>query len=136
MSDTAESKLFALSARLARPVALGQMSLTTADITLLNAADTAIRSRRMDRDLVRFTGYLQHVLRLNLAPLETRRAVVRARIKRVVAPLIAARAQSRRLLAEAHNTNGEAGFPLAEAEVTEIVRVEVFWATRRRRYAA
>lgn len=52
-------------------------------------------------------------------------------VRRALAPLLAERAPSARLLLVARAVNGEAGDPLTEREVLEEVRREVFWAARR-----
>jgi hypothetical protein len=49
-------------------------------------------------------------------------------IKRLLKPMIATRAPWNNLMAQAHDLNGARNFPLTEAEVTEIVRIEVYFA--------
>ena len=57
-----------------------------------------------------------------------RREIATARIKHLLRPMIAERKPWGSLMAEAHGLNGSAGFPLAEAKVSEIVRTEVWFA--------
>lgn len=49
-------------------------------------------------------------------------------IKTLIRPLIAAREPWNSLMAQAHDVNGARGFPLTEADVTEIVRAEIYFA--------
>jgi hypothetical protein len=60
---------------------------------------------------------------------QERAEVVRA-IKATLRPLIAEHQAWNVLMAEAHEVNGVNDFPLAEADVTEIVRAEVGFALR------
>lgn len=59
---------------------------------------------------------------------EANRCDTTERIKRLVAPLIAARHRRNAVLAEAHGVNGSDGFPLTEDEVTGIVRREIWFS--------
>ena len=61
---------------------------------------------------------------------EDARHVTRYRIKRLVWELVGRLAPYREIMAEAHNINGLAGFPLSENEVTFTVRSYVQQATR------
>lgn len=49
-------------------------------------------------------------------------------IKSVLKPMIEVREPSNRLLAEAHNTNEDFGFPLTENEVKEITVQQIYWS--------
>lgn len=62
------------------------------------------------------------------AAAEHERANVERAIKVMLRPLIAERRPWNVLMAEAHEINGGNGFPLAEADVSEIVRTEVHFA--------
>lgn len=59
---------------------------------------------------------------------EHERADVERAIKVMLRPLIAERVPWNGLMAEAHEINGANGFLLAEAEVSEIVRTEIYFA--------
>ena len=123
------AQLYALAAELAKPVALGDLSLTDAHAEML--LSTA-RSERLG-ELGQYTcpnvfRLQQHILGLHLERLETQRAGVEGRIKRRLKPLIALRKPSNVLLAEAHDVNGAAGFPLLEPEVTDIAVTEMYWS--------
>ena len=119
---------YPLAASLARPVARGYLTRDDADACLLAAT---LRARRLGwpYDPVGTYGVARHVLGLRLEDEQQRRDGAASRIRHVIAPMILHK-KSGALLAEAHGVNGDNGFPLDEAEVTDIVRTQVWWALR------
>jgi hypothetical protein len=71
------------------------------------------------------------VLNLHVQAEADRRDRATGAIAHTLRPLIAVSAPKSRLLAEAHNTNADAGFALAEDEVNEVTATEVYWALQR-----
>ena len=122
---------YPLAAELARPVARGWLTLTDAHIALLLAACQAVRNGYQDQDAAGIWRLQRHVLGLHLEAEERRRDLAEARVKRRLRPLIALRKPSNVLLAEAHDVNGAAGFPLEEREVNSIAATEMYWAMPR-----
>ena len=120
-----QARLHALAQQLARPVARGWISLTEAHVALLVAAARTDLGDLQFPDFVRGT---QYSLQLTLERENARRDLCAHRIRRTVAPMIAARKPRNVLLAEAHGINGEAGFPLIEEEVNDLVKTEVWHA--------
>lgn len=121
--------LYALPAELAQPVARGQLPLAHAYAAMLADTVRAERLGEMDPYKAPDVFRLQkHLLGQHLARAETKRALAEGRIVRVIKPMIAVRRPSNAVLAEAHGVNGAAGFPLAEDEVTDIVRTEMYWS--------
>jgi hypothetical protein len=123
------AELVPLAASLARPVARGWMSLGDAHASLIAEAVKAERTG----DLGGLTAPnmvkgLQHILSLHLEALERRRDLAAYRIRQRLRPLIASRRPSNVLFAEAHDVNGADDFPLAEEEVTDMVRREMYFA--------
>lgn len=123
-----------LARQLAAPVARGMLPLGHADAALIASSFQAERQGAPGHPIENARLAL-HILRQHLKATETRQYLVVAQIKRTVAPLMAAREPSNRLLSESHTINGEAGFPLTEAQVTSVVTEAVFWH-QRRQYAA
>lgn len=121
--------IFDLARELAAPVARGMLPKCLADAALLCSALKAERDGTPGHAFENY-GAARHVLGLHTASLETKQDLAIARIRRVITPMIASREKSSRLLAEAHNINGEAGFPLTEAQVNETVTAMVFWHRR------
>ena len=70
----------------------------------------------------------RHILRQNINNHDAARDAVSGRIMRLLKPLIGIRAPWGVLMAEAHEANGAAGFPLDEDEVSQLVEVEVWWS--------
>ena len=58
----------------------------------------------------------------------TRRDVAEHRIKRALRPMIAVHKPWGTLMSEAHGINGEAQYPLTEDEVSDMVRIEVWFS--------
>ena len=132
ISETPElRRVFGLAAQLARPLARGWLPPAHANAVLLNAALAAARASGGD-PLVLWRG-AQHVLRLRVRNETLRRDLAAHAIDHVLQPLLASLRPSRVLLAEAHNVNGNAGFPLLEEEVNNITRTEIYWFLQRRR---
>lgn len=127
------SNPYALAASLARPVARGWLTRTEADVSLLNAAMQAQRNGSPYDPVVVYGG-LRHILSLHLEAEDRRRDRVAGRIRRRLKPLLALRKPRNVLLAEAHDVNGDAGFPLLEPEVAEIAAIEAYWDARRARH--
>jgi len=100
--DEALASLLAAGAeRMPRMAACGR------DMRLAWALDDAVAAWRMGRDRTRFA------------------------LRRALAPMLAERAPSARLLAVARSINLDAGGALLEREVLDEVRREVYWAARR-----
>jgi hypothetical protein len=114
----------ALTKSLARPVVLGMLPRPHAygAIALVVARDHTIA------DLAGAMAAWDHVLDLNIKNLETLRCLVEAAIKRALRHLIRRRAPWGQLMAQAHDINGDAGFPLTEGEVAAAVKSEVYFS--------
>ena len=127
---TAPFNAYEAAKRLARPVVRGWMPLEHAYANLLVASIQEEREGRIDgtgnaRDVFRFKRFL---LQTEISRLEVQRDLAELRIKRLIKPLLAIRKPSNAVFAEAHGVNGEAGFPLTEEEVTDVVRREMYYA--------
>lgn len=118
---------YPLAAELARPVARGHLTRTEADAALLAATLKAKRDG-MTYDVRDVYRGLRHILSLHLEAEQRRRDLAAHRIRRRLKPLIAQRNPPNVLLAEAHDVNGAAGFPLAEDDVTQLTYTEMYWA--------
>ena len=119
---------YPLAKELARPVARGYLTLTEAHAELLLAACQAVRRGYPDHDVAGIWRLQRHVLGLHLEAEERRRDLAEAQVKRRTRLQLALRKPRNVLMAEAHDVNGAAGFPLEEREVATIVRSEMFWA--------
>ena len=122
---------YRLARELAPPVARGQLPLGHADAALICCALKHEHKGASYHPLDVARG-AQHILRLHVLAEHVARSLTRTGIERTLAPLIAMRAPRNRLLAEAHNVNGDNGFPLTEVQVDEITRTEVYWSIRKR----
>ena len=118
-------RAFGMARELARPVARGWLSPEAAQAILIGSA---WRSGVADPE--RLGNFLQWILRRHLEVDSDRRAIAERRVWRCVRPLLDQRAPSRQILVAAHDTNGAAGFALAEAEVTNLVAGMVAGALR------
>jgi hypothetical protein len=131
---TAPRNIYGIASEMGRPVARGEIPLVHADAAII--CDTLAQERAgalgplLAPDVVRLK---RHLLRQEVHRHEVARELAAWRIERLVKPMIAAHRPSNVLLAEAHGVNGAAGFPLTEAEVTDVVRREVYWALPRER---
>jgi hypothetical protein len=126
---SAPRDIYGPARKLARPVARGWLPLEQAYADLLVTTLREERSgelgQRTAPDVFRFKRFL---LQTEVTRLEVARDLASHRICRLIKPMIALRKPWGSLMAEAHNLNGEAGFPLTESEVTELVETEVWWA--------
>lgn len=126
-------RLYGFAASLARPVARGHLPLGHADASLITHTLRAERDGTLGPyQAAHVVKGLLHTLRLRLEAERVQRDLAAHRIRRLLRPLIALHKPWATLMAEAHGDNGEAGFPLAEAEVSDIVATEVFFALPRR----
>lgn len=123
-----------LAEELARPVARGMMSRSAAIAALALAND-----RAMQAGTAQGNGSIEDRLKIDVHVLDLHAAKQRQivegvehDIRRVIKPLIANLAPPNQILAEAHNVNGDAGFALTEAAVTDIVRNELYWSMQKR----
>jgi hypothetical protein len=125
MSD----RIWKLPASLARPVARGYLPLEQAYAALIAATLQEERSGALGPyDPVNIVRGLRHVLELHLHREAVWRGLAANRVPWTVKRLIRQRKPSNVLLAEAHGVNGASGFPLLEAEVSDVVENEVWWA--------
>jgi hypothetical protein len=126
---TAPRNLYGLAREMGRPVARGEIPLAHADAALM--VDTLQQERDgalgplYACDVARFKRWL---LRQEVERQQVARDLAAHRIRRTVAPMLAVHKPDNAILAEAHGVNGNAGFPLAEDEVTGIV-FEAMWQT-------
>lgn len=128
-AESAMAHLYALPAELASPVARGYLSRTEALSAMLASTTGAERRGELAPYLGADVFRLQrHLFFQHLDQLETKRAITEGRVRRRIKPLIALRKPSNVLLAEAHDVNGAAGFPLEEAEVTDLAITEMYSA--------
>lgn len=118
----------ALAASLGKPVARGMLS---SDQALATIARQLLNS---DEDPALLHSY-HHVLKLHVAKYRRERDACSAAIHHALKLLLAARQPSRQLLAQAHDINGERGFPLTENEVADKVRDEIHWTMWRAKNA-
>jgi hypothetical protein len=126
-----DSGIYAAALELAKPVASGTLPLPHALAAILAVTLQQERDGTLgDRDINDVLQLKQQLFHDRLLTLQIIREQVIATIKRTIAPLVAIRAKSGRILSEAHGCNGEAGFPLTEDEVTEVVRVAMYWAMK------
>ncbi len=122
------ARLYEMARELARPVVMDQLPASQANAALWVATLAAERRGELPcpaEDVVRLQ---RHLLWQEIQRQRAFQDVVGSRIRRVIRPMIAVRKKSNVLLAEAHGVNGEAGFPLSEEQVTDIVRTEVWFA--------
>jgi anti-sigma factor RsiW len=119
------SDIAALTASLALPVTRGLLPLAHAEgwITVAVA-----RQRPKVADIPAAVNVWLHVLAERVRQMEERQDLVALHIKRRLKPMVAARQPWNQLMAAAHDLNGQADFPLGEAEVSELVRTEVWFA--------
>ncbi len=126
------ARLYAMAKELARPVVTGQLPAAHANAALWTATLTAERRGELPCPAEDVVTLQRHLLWQEIKRQRAWQDVAGARIKRTLRPMIAARKRSNVLLAEAHGINGEAGFPLSEEQVTDIVRTEVWFALQSR----
>lgn len=125
----APRNIYGIAREMARPVARGDLPLVQADAAII--CDTLQQERSgalaglHAPDVVHLKRFL---LRGYIEREQARRELAEHRIRRLLAPMIAARKPRNVLLAEAHGVNGAADFPLTEEEVTDVVRTEVFYS--------
>ena len=113
---------YRLAKCLARPVARGWLSHEDAEDCLLAEVLAARRRGTLGPyDPVTVYGGLRWFLGQYLAAEEAKRGIAEARIRYRIKPLIALRKPRNKLLAEAHDVNGAAGFPFAEPEIADMV---------------
>jgi hypothetical protein len=124
------AKLVQLSQSLANPVARGLLPSAIADAAILTAALRAERSGQLKVDPIDLAEVLQHIMRIVAEQISAPRSVATWRIQRTTAAMFDISAPLNRLLAEAHNSNGDTGFPLREWEVTEVVGIQLAAAMR------
>jgi hypothetical protein len=84
-------------------------------------------------DAIRFA---RHALTQAYREAHTRREIARYRIARNARRMIEGNAPTAAVWAEAHNINGEAGFPLTEDEVKQEVVAEAAAVVRARKWEA
>jgi hypothetical protein len=125
----AGARLYGMAQQMGKPVARGDLPLEQAFAACILATVQAERRGETGdykaTDIVR----LQRHLVVTAAEREAQRRDLAAhRICRLLAPMIAQRRAWNVLMAEAHGVNGAAGFPLTEAEVSELVNTEVWFA--------
>jgi hypothetical protein len=124
--------LYDLARELAKPVARGEMPLAHALAALIVETLSQERSGALDGLKAPDVMHLKrHLLHGGVEREEVRRGLAAYRIERLIRPMIAIRKRSNAILAEAHGVNGAAGFPLAEAEVNDLVDTELFQALPR-----
>jgi hypothetical protein len=131
--------IYSTARELARPVARGDLPLTQALAGLV--VETLQQERSGALGTLRapdVMGMKRFLLNQEVDRLQIARDLAAWQIKRLITPMLAAHRPSREVLAEAHGLNGGADFPLTEAEVTDVVRCEMFYAMppapRERRY--
>ena len=126
---SAPRDIYGPARRLARPVARGWLPLGQAYADLLVTTLREERSgelgQRTASDVFRFKRF---VLQTEVARLEIDRDLAALRIRRAIRPMIGIRRPSGAVFAEAHGVNGDAGFPLTEDEVADIVREQMWHA--------
>lgn len=124
-----------LEGQLARATIVGDLDMTQADITIINASLKAHRENRhpdCNCDPLDCARLRQHVMRQAIKSMQRDRDRTTSGIRRVLRPLMVERARVNVLLAEAHNVNGEQGFPFTEEQITDIVADAVYWHQRKR----
>jgi len=130
----AENNLHEFARKLGRPVARGWLSPAVADACNLNAALQAERAGVVENDPIGFTRGMCFTTQIAIRQQNELRDLAAEAIRRAIRRL-PDRSPSNRIRAEAHNVNGGRGFPLTEAEVEEIAKIEAWPATRTRRHA-
>lgn len=123
--STVTDAIAALTQSLAPPVARGMLSSEGARAAIAMAV---IRAAKAGDDISGQVGIWLHVLEINVCAISARHNLIAHQIRRTIKPMIIAHHPWRSLMAMAHDLNGEAGFPLPEAEVSEIVRIEVWFS--------
>ena len=78
----------------------------------------------------------RHLLRQSFQASQRNREAVRYRVSRVARRMLESNATVQSIWAEAHNVNGEAGFPLTEDEVKQEVIAEAAAVVRNRKMEA
>lgn len=114
-----------LTQSLARPVARGLLPPEHAHAAILAAL---WRVWTPGVDLAGQLTMWLHILALNIENLQIKRDAATGAVKRALKPLIVLHRPWNVLMAEAHDANSARDFPLSEAEVSEIVRQEVWFA--------
>lgn len=116
--------VYALARELADPVARGTLPHTHALAALLAGTVQAEREGRLAPYKAADVYRLQkHLFGLELERRQRRRDIAAMNVRRRVWPLMKLGRPRNVLLAEAHDVNGAAKFPLDEPEVTEIVEL-------------
>lgn len=123
-----DPQLTGLARCLARAVARGLLSEQTADVALLVRCLHAHRLGSARGDPFQVAEIAQHVMRLHADNIVAKREIAVGSICRTLRPLLATRVPARRIRAEAHNCNADAGFPLTETEVDEVAGIQVWIA--------
>ena len=133
MEDHPSARLWTIAKSMARPVSYGLLPLEHARAALLA---TALRMEREGRmapyDASGVSRGLFNILDQHLAARAIQREVTAMHVRRLLAPMIATRRPSNVLLAEAHGVNGAAGFPFSEAEINDMVKIQVWLAMNKR----
>jgi hypothetical protein len=128
----AGKRLYGLAQELGKPVARGLLPLEQAFAACIVATVEAERAGETEGYRSADIVSLQRHLVVIHAERETQRRDLAAhKICRLLAPMIALRRPWGALMAEAHGVNGASGFPLTEAEVSELVETEVWFALPR-----
>jgi hypothetical protein len=121
-----ESRLIRFAQSLGRPLARGYLNPNQAEAAILAFSLRSARDGGLTHDPIDVARIAQHVARLNAHNIVGERNATIGAIRRAVRPLIEIRASSSRIRAAAHDANGRAGFPLTEAEVEEVAKIEAW----------
>ena len=113
-----------LTQSLARPIVRGLLPYECA----AEAIALAIYREPAVTDVAGALPVWLHILDLNIHNAEVGRDAARSMVKRAMRGLIPLHTPWPKLMAEAHDINGAAGFPLSEAEVSDVVKLEVYYA--------
>lgn len=117
-----------LAASLGKPVANGRLTLEAAQAAIAAATARGMREGTLESrgTLDELLHVYNHILALNVQKHQSARETTTGAIGCILRPLIGTHQPWSALLAEAHNANGDAGFPLTEAEVLDVVRTQVW----------
>jgi hypothetical protein len=119
-NTTCTPDIHALARQLAQPVVRGWLSRGAANSTLIAAALDEERDRGWERVFER-ARFLQWQMNQEIRWLEIARDMAEARIRRIVRNMLRMQRPPNAVAAEAHNINGDAGFPLAESYVNAVL---------------